>query len=196
MGPPKPRFFRSPAELRAWLEKNHARAKELWVGFHRTSTGKASLTWSQAVDEALCFGWIDGIRKSIDGERYTNRFTPRNPRSHWSAINVKKIEALVAEGRMMPAGLAAWEKRDPERTAVYSFEQRPRELEPAQEKRLRASAKAWAFFAKQAPWYRRVAIHWIASAKKPETRERRLGVLVDCCARGVGIPPLAGREKR
>jgi uncharacterized protein YdeI (YjbR/CyaY-like superfamily) len=185
----KPVFFATPARFRAWLEKNHAKKAELIVGFYKRGIGKPSLTWPESVDEALCFGWIDGIRKSLGAEAYTIRFTPRRPTSIWSAVNVRRVKALVASGKMRPAGLAAYRKRTPERTGVYSFERRS-ELTPAQAKELRANAKAKAFFDARPPWYRRAAIHWVTSAKKEETRARRLAELIACSARGRAIPPL------
>jgi uncharacterized protein YdeI (YjbR/CyaY-like superfamily) len=150
------------------------------------------MTWPESVDQALCFGWIDGIRRRIDDERYSIRFTPRKPRSTWSAVNVKRIQELVAQGLVAPAGVAAFERRSDDRTAIYSHEQRTAaKLEPDQERRLEANARAHAFFASQPPWYRRAAIHWVTSAKKPETRERRLAQLIECSAAGRPVPPLA-----
>ncbi|HWM11378.1 MAG TPA: YdeI/OmpD-associated family protein [Solirubrobacteraceae bacterium] len=187
----EPIFFASPAEWRAWLETNHAEASEVIVGFHKKATGRASMTWPEAVDEALCFGWIDGVRRSHGPEAYTNRFTPRRPRSNWSAINVKRVGELTAEGRMTPAGLAAFEARTGEQTASYSYEQRQAALEPEQEARFRAAHEAWEWFSARPPSYRRAAIHWVTSAKRPETRERRLATLIDDSAAGRPVKPLA-----
>jgi uncharacterized protein YdeI (YjbR/CyaY-like superfamily) len=176
----KPTFFATSAAFRAWLEKNHDKADELLVGFYKKSSGKPSITWPESVDQALCFGWIDGVRKRIDDERYSIRFSPRRPRSIWSAINIKRAGELKKLGLMRPAGLREFERRSKSR--VYSYENRPRALPPELEKKFRANRKAWAFFEKQAPWYRRVAIHFVTSGKKEETRERRLAKLIDVCA--------------
>jgi uncharacterized protein YdeI (YjbR/CyaY-like superfamily) len=187
----KPTFFATPAAFRAWLERHHETAKELLVGFYKTSSGKPSITWPQSVDEALCFGWIDGVRKSLGAEAYTIRFTPRKPRSIWSAINVDKVEQLKKLGKMRPAGLRAFSLRTEERTGVYSFERnRAAELTPEQERALRKNRKAAAFFDAQAPWYRRTAIHWVISAKREETRERRLKQLIADSAAKRTIGPL------
>ncbi len=176
----QPRFFATPAEFRAWLEQHHAAEQELIVGFHKKATGRPTMTWTEAVREALCFGWIDSVRRSIDADSYSNRFTPRKPRSNWSAVNVKHVEELIREGRMHPAGLAAYEARAPARTGVYSYEQRHEAaLEPAQEEQFRADEQAWQFFQAQPPSYRTTAIYWVVSARKPETRARRLATLID-----------------
>jgi uncharacterized protein YdeI (YjbR/CyaY-like superfamily) len=190
----KPKFFATPAQFRAWLEKHHAKAKELLVGFYKRDSGKPSITWPQSVDEALCFGWIDGVRKSLGEEAYTIRFTPRKATSIWSAINVARVAALTKEGRMTAAGSHAFSLRTPERTGVYSFERNEAaELDPSEAKQLRANKKAAAFFAAQAPWYCRAATHWIVSAKRPETRARRLAQLIADSAAGRTIPPLTRR---
>jgi uncharacterized protein YdeI (YjbR/CyaY-like superfamily) len=176
----EPIYFASPAELRAWFEANHETATELRVGFWKKATGVPSLTWSEAVDEALCFGWIDGVRHSVDADRYTNRFTPRRRGSNWSAVNVAKVAALSREGRMRPAGIRAFEARSDARTGVYSFEQRSdAKLTPAQERRFRADADAWAYFQAAPPGYRRTATWWVVSAKQEATRERRLTQLIE-----------------
>jgi uncharacterized protein YdeI (YjbR/CyaY-like superfamily) len=178
-------LFATAAEFREWLEANHDTADELIVGFYRRASGKPSMTWSEAVDEALCFGWIDGVRHGRDHETYTNRFTPRRPGSHWSAVNVAKAEKLIAEGRMHPAGLKAFERRRPERTAQASYERTDApELTPEQDGQFKQHPEAWEFFSDQPPWYRRTALHWVASAKKPETRERRLQRLIEASANG------------
>jgi len=185
------RFFATPDKWRAWLEKNHARATELWVGMHKKGSGTPSITWPEAVDEALCFGWIDGIRKSIDETRYKNRFTPRKKGSNWSAVNIARVAALTKEGRMRPPGLAAFETRDPKKSRVYSFEQRETAtLGAVFERRFRANAKAWAFFDAQPPYYRRVATFWVVSAKQEATRERRLDALIKDSAAGRRVGPL------
>ena len=152
------------------------------------------MTWSESVDQALCFGWIDGVRRRLDDASYTIRFTPRKPRSTWSAINVKRMKELTDQGLVAPAGLAAFERRSDDRTAIYSHEQRKQaKLEPYQQQRLDADQRARAFFESQPPWYRRAAIHWVTSAKKPETRERRLSQLIECSAAGEPVPPLRPR---
>jgi uncharacterized protein YdeI (YjbR/CyaY-like superfamily) len=187
----KPTFFATPAAFRAWLERHHETAKELLVGFYKTNSGKPSITWPQSVDEALCFGWIDGVRKSLGAEAYTIRFTPRKPRSIWSAINVDKVAQLKKLGKMRPAGLRAFSLRTEERTGVYSFERnRAAELTPEQGRALSKNRKAAAFFEAQAPWYRRAAIHWVISAKREETRERRLQQLIADSAAKRTIGPL------
>ena len=150
-------FFETPAEFRAWLEAHHETATELWVGFHKKATGRPSITWPEAVDQALCFGWIDGIRKSVDENSYTNRFTPRKTTSNWSNVNIAKVAKLTEQGLMMPAGLRAFEARDGARSGVYSFEQRPEELPPAYVERFQQDGPAWAFFQAQPPGYRRLA---------------------------------------
>jgi uncharacterized protein YdeI (YjbR/CyaY-like superfamily) len=179
----QPTYFRSSAEFHRWLEKNHGAAGELWVGFHKKSSGHPSITYSEALDEALCFGWIDGVRKSVDEGRYMIRFTPRKPKSKWSAVNIKRAGELKALGRMEPAGLAAFEGRE-QAKAGYSYEERPRELDSVCEERFRAHPKAWEFFQAQPPGYRRTVSFWVMSAKKEETRLRRLGQLIDGSAWG------------
>ena len=190
----KPTFFATPAAFRAWLRKNHTTADELVVGFYKKGSGIPSITWPEAVDEALCFGWIDGIRRSIDGKRYSNRFTPRRKGSNWSAINVKRVKELIEAGKMMPAGLKAFEAREDDRTAIYSYEQRKAAaFDAAHVRAFRRNAEAWAFFQKQAPWYQRTATHWVISAKREETRERRLATLIEDSAAGQLIGPLRPR---
>ncbi|HEY7197837.1 MAG TPA: YdeI/OmpD-associated family protein [Gaiellaceae bacterium] len=192
-----PTFFETPADLRTWLERHHADADELLVGFHKKGSGRASVTWPESVDEALCFGWIDGIRRSLDGERYTIRFTPRRPRSIWSAANIKRAKELTEEGRMQAAGLAAFERRRDDRSAIYSYEQRrTATLGAAAEERFRADAQAWDFFQAQPPGYRRTAIHWVTSAKREETRQRRLETLIDDSAHGRRLKVLTPPGKR
>ena len=188
----EPTFFATPADFRAWLERHHADRSELLVGFHKKGSGRPSITWPESVDEALCFGWIDGVRRSLGEEAYTIRFSPRQARSTWSAVNVRRAEDLIAEGRMTPAGLAAFEARSGDRTGVYSYEQRhAAALEPEQEERFRAHAAAWEWFSARPPSYRRAAIHWVTSAKRPETRERRLATLIEDSAAGRPVKPLA-----
>ena len=192
-----PRFFATAGEFRAWLEEHHATAKEILVGFHKKHTGRASMTWTESVREALCFGWIDGIRRSLGEESYTIRFTPRRPSSIWSARNVRHVEELIDEGRMTPAGLAAFEARRPERTGIYSFERRnAARLDREQEERFRADTEAWAFFRSQPPSYRQTAIHWVVSAKRAETQERRLTKLIEDSRGGRRLAQLAPSARR
>ena len=193
----KPTFFATTDELRAWLEENHATATELFVGFYKRGSGKPSITWQELVDEELCFGWIDGVRKGIDDVSYSNRITPRTQRSTWSAINIARVKELIALGRMHPAGLKAFERRTDERSAIYSYEQRKTaRLEPAAERSFRANKKAWAFFQAQPPSYRRAAIWWVISAKREETRQRRLAALIGDSARGRVVGPLRRPSSR
>jgi uncharacterized protein YdeI (YjbR/CyaY-like superfamily) len=187
----EPVFFATRDELRAWLERHHADRDELWVGLYKKGSGKPSVTWPEVVDEALCFGWIDGVRRSLGPDSYVNRLTPRRPRSNWSAVNVKRVGELIAEGRMTPAGLAAFEARTGDRTGVYSYEQRhDAVLEPEQEERFRAAPDAWEWFQSRSPYYRRAAVYWVTSAKRAETRERRLQTLIEDSAAGRTIKPL------
>jgi uncharacterized protein YdeI (YjbR/CyaY-like superfamily) len=183
-------FFESPAELRDWLTKHADTESELWVGMHRKSTGKPSVSWAQIVDQALCFGWIDGIRKSIDTEDFAQRLTPRKKGSNWSAINIKRVGELASGGQMLPAGLRAFEARDPRRSETYSYEQREAALDAEAEALLRANHRAWQFFNQQPPSYRRPATWWVISAKKEETRKRRLQTLIEDSAAGRRIGPL------
>ena len=186
-----PKFFASPAEWRRWLEMHHADTQELWVGFYKRASGHPSITWPEGVDGALCFGWIDGLRKSIDAISYKIRFTPRKPRSIWSAINIRRANELSKLGLLHSAGMAAFEKRDAERSAIYAYEQRKTaKLPPPFEKKFRGNAEAWKFFQSQPPWYRRTSTYWVISAKKEETRSKRLATLIDCSARKRNIPSL------
>jgi uncharacterized protein YdeI (YjbR/CyaY-like superfamily) len=189
-----PRFFATPAAFRAWLDAHHATATELVVGFYKTNSGKPSMTWPESVDEALCVGWIDGVRRSLSTEAYSIRFTPRKPTSIWSAINVAKVEALRTAGRMRPAGEAAFARRTAARTGVYSFERSEAAvLSPAHAAKLAADPRAAAWFAAQAPWYQRTAIHLVISAKREDTRERRFDELLRDCRAGRKIKSLAAR---
>lgn len=192
----KTRYFRSPAELRSWLAAHHADSVELMVGFYKKSSGKAGITYSEALDEALCFGWIDGVRRGVDAARYEQRFSPRKRNSVWSVVNTKRAEELIALGRMAPPGLAAFEARDPARTQRYSHEQRAAELTPAQRKKLRASPRAWSFFSEQPGSYRRAAVWWVTSAKKEETRQRRLKALIGYSEKGERIPQFVSPARR
>ncbi len=190
----EPVFFATPAELRAWFTKHHVTAKELSIGFYRRSSGQPSITWPESVDQALCFGWIDGVRHRIDGDRYRIRFTPRRRNSIWSVVNVRRVEALTRSGSMRPAGRAAFEARNVDRSGVYSFEQQKLLVLPAAfARRLKSNRKAHVYFAAQPPWYRRACTHWIVSAKKPETQAKRLATLIECSAAGRTIAPLTRR---
>ena len=188
---PEPIFFATGEELRAWLSENHDSADEIRVGIYKKATGLPSITWEELVDEALCFGWIDGKRNRIDDRSHMIRVTPRRPRSIWSNRNVKRVAALEAEGRMTDAGRRAFAQRTEDRTGVYSSERiREARLEPDQEERFRADARAWEFFLSQPPGYRRTAIHLVTSAKRPETRERRLTRLIEDSAAGLRLKEL------
>src|SRR5882672_4830958 len=173
----KPKFFATPTAWRDWLEKHHAGQKELLVGFYKKDSGKPSITWPESVDEALSFGWIDGVRRRIDDVSYSIRFTPRKKTSTWSAINIARVAELTKLSRMQPAGLRAFEHRREEKSAIYAYENEARTLSAEDEKKLRANKKAWEFFNAQPPGYRRLSIYWITSAKKDETRARRLATL-------------------
>jgi len=189
-------FFATPAEFHAWLEQHHEQAAELWVGFYKRSSGKASITWPESVDAALCFGWIDGVRKSLDAESYTIRFTPRKPTGKWSDINTRRVADLQQLGMMRDAGLRAFTKRVEARAGVYSYEQKQLvALSQEQEKAFRRNSKAWKFFQNQAHWYRKTAIWWIVSAKRQETQSKRLAELISCSEKGTHIPPLTRTKK-
>jgi uncharacterized protein YdeI (YjbR/CyaY-like superfamily) len=193
----RPRFFATPSKFRAWLQQNHAQTQELWVGFYKKNSGKPSVTWPEAVDQALCFGWIDGIRKSLDPISYVIRFTPRKPRSTWSAVNMARAKELVAQGLMNPAGLRAFEQRSDEKSAIYSYQQRKSaRLAGTYQKKFRANKQAWDFFQHQSPWYRRTAAYWVISAKKEETRTKRLAILIEYSEQQKPMPPLARPGKK
>ena len=179
------RFFETPAEFRAWLAKNHATATELGVVLHRKASGKPTMTWSEAVDQALCFGWIDSIARRLDETSRVQRFTPRKPKSNWSAVNINKVKELTARGLMMPAGLAAFARREEARSGVYSYENRHLAvLDPASEAKFKARKKAWVFFSQQPPSYRQTAIYWVMNAKRAETRSNRLAKLIGVSGAG------------
>jgi uncharacterized protein YdeI (YjbR/CyaY-like superfamily) len=180
----KPKFFKSPQDFRKWLDANHDKEKELWVGYWKKSTGKPSLTWQESVDQALCYGWIDGVRKSVDEDSYTNRFTPRTARSAWSAVNLKRAKELIKEGLMQPAGLKAFEARRENRSGIYSYEQRPQDLPEPYAGTLKKNKAAWEFFQSQPPGYRKVITWWIISARKEETRLKRLEQLIQKAVKG------------
>jgi uncharacterized protein YdeI (YjbR/CyaY-like superfamily) len=191
-----PTFFATPSAFRTWLEEHHQTAQELWVGFYKTSSGKPSITWPEAVDQALCFGWIDGVRKGIDDSSYTIRFTPRKPQSIWSTVNVKRAQELAQLGLMSPAGLKAFEERDQKKSGLYSYEQRKSsQLDPAYEEQFKANQKAWDFFQSKPPSYQQPAIWWVMSAKQEETRLKRLARLIEDSEHGRTIPPLTRRTR-
>ena len=191
----KPAEFRTPAIFRSWLAENHSTASELLVRLYRVHAADRGITYAQALDEALCYGWIDGVRRTFDKDSFTVRFSPRRAKSIWSRMNVAHVKRLTATGRMAKPGIAAYEARDNKRTGVYSFERRPSRLSPRLGKRFRSDVKAWEFFRGRPPWYQRVSIFWVMSAKQEKTREKRLGVLMECSGRGKPIPALA-REKK
>jgi uncharacterized protein YdeI (YjbR/CyaY-like superfamily) len=191
-------YFASPAEFRQWLEQHHTSESELHVGYYKKGTGKPSMTWQESVDEALCFGWIDGVRRSVDEKRYKIRFTPRKASSTWSAVNINRVGELSEQGRMQPAGLKAFEQRKGERSGIYAYEQ-PDELtklSDAEERQFRANEAAWTFFHGQAAWYRRGALWWVVSAKQEKTRVKRLAQLIDDSANGRTIAQLTRYSKK
>lgn len=183
----KPKFFSTQLEFRKWLEKNHEQESELLVGYYKVSSPKPSMTWPESVDQALCFGWIDGIRRSIDEESYSIRFTPRRPKSNWSAVNIRKIGELKENGLMKPAGLAAFEKRTEDRSGIYGYEEKWPELSEEFVERFRKDERAWRFFEEQTPYYKKTMAGWVMSAKRSATRERRLEKLMRRCERGEKI---------
>ena len=187
-------YFKSAAAFRTWLEQHHATERELFVGFYKKASGRAGLTYAEAVDEALCFGWIDGVKRRVDQFSYQHRFTPRTAKSIWSRINIQHAERLIKTGRMTPAGRKAFAARDPKRSEVYSFENAPRQLPPAGERRFRADRTAWDFFQRQPPGYRRVATFWVVSAKKTETQTRRLEQLIADSRAGRRLKQLTGAK--
>jgi uncharacterized protein YdeI (YjbR/CyaY-like superfamily) len=189
-------YFSSPEEFRKWLAKNHAVATELFVGFHKKSSGKKGATYAQALDEALCFGWIDGVRRSIDPESYMIRFTPRKPKSIWSLVNVRHAERLQKAGKMARPGLKALALREKHRTGIYSFEQKRPGLSAKFKKLFRGNAPAWEFFSNQAPWYQRTAGHWVVRAKQEETRMRRFAILVEVSANRRRLDQLTPKAAR
>ena len=186
-----PLFFAEPRAWRAWLEEHHETARAVWAGFYKKGSGRPSMTWPESVDEALCFGWIDGVRRGIDEHSYMIRFTPRRRGSIWSKVNIARVQELAERGLMRPAGMRPFAALDHNKSGVYAFEQGEQaELDSAQEESFRANAAAWAFFSAQPPSYRRTAIWWVVSAKRDETRTRRLATLIDDSARGRTIAPL------
>jgi len=189
-------FFETPAELRAWFEKNHATAGELWLGYHRKRTGRPTVTWHEVVDQVLCFGWIDSVRYSLDDDRSAQRITPRRKRSVWSAINIKRFGELEALGLVHPAGRAAFEKRDEAHSRIYSYENRSRGFDAAREAEFRKHKLAWTFFEAQPPSYRKTAAFWVMSAKRDETRERRLTALIERSHNRERLPHLVSPSRR
>lgn len=192
----KPKFFKTQADFRQWLEKNHDRETELLLGFYKKNSGHLSITYPEALDEALCFGWIDGVRKSFTDDSYTIRFTPRRPKSIWSNVNVRHVERLKKVGRMAPPGLTAYELRDPERTGIYAFEREAIQFSPEYEKKFRAHKKAWQFFDQMPPSLKRTSIFWVMSAKQEETRLRRLTKLIESASQGIRTGVLASKPKK
>jgi uncharacterized protein YdeI (YjbR/CyaY-like superfamily) len=180
----KPRFFATPEAFRAWLEKNHESKEELLVGFYKRDSGRKSITWPESVDEALSFGWIDGIRRSIDDESYSIRFTPRNPKSKWSTVNIRRVGELTKLGRMKPAGLAVFEQRHESQKEGYSYERKEAQLDDAMVKKFRTNKKAWEFWEAQPPYYRRTLAWWVVSAKREETKAKRLEQLIAASGEG------------
>lgn len=174
-----PIFFPTPSDFRKWLDKNHKTQKELIVGFYKVGTKKPSMTWSESVDQALCYGWIDSVRRSVDDQSYCIRFTPRNPKSIWSAINIAKIEALSKQGLMKPAGLEIYEKRKDNKSKIYAYEQELKRFSATFEKQFKANKKAWKFFISQAPSYQKTAIHIVMTAKQETTKIKRLQELIE-----------------
>lgn len=191
----KPRFFNKQLQFNQWLVKNHGSASEILVGFYKKSSGRKGITYPEALDEALCFGWIDGIRKNLDEDSYTIRFTPRKSKSIWSLVNVRHVERLKKEGRMQPAGLAAFDLRDIKRTGIYSFENRPRELSFQYQEIFRTNKMAWEFFNSQPPFFKKTVAFWVMSAKKEETRLRRLNRLIETSARGERVGMIGLKKK-
>jgi uncharacterized protein YdeI (YjbR/CyaY-like superfamily) len=179
-----PTFFAKPSDFRKWLQRNHKSETELLVGFYKVGSGKPSMTWPQSVDEALCFGWIDGVRKSIDKDSYQIRFSQRKPTSIWSAVNIKKIEELTKQGLMQPAGLAIFEKRTEGKSKIYSYEKEEADLTPGFKKQFKANKKAWNYFQLLAPSYKKISVHWVLSAKQEATRLKRLNQLISDSAAG------------
>ena len=186
----EPTFFATPSDLRQWFEANHDTAKELLVGYYKKGSGKPSITWEESVDQALCFGWIDGIRRGVDEASYTIRFTPRKPDSVWSAKNIASVERLSQLGLMQPVGLKVFSQRKKDKSGIYSFEQGDLKLDNTEEQELRANAQAWEFFQKQPSSYKKAVIWWVISAKKPETRTKRLATLIKDSENGRRIAQL------
>jgi len=189
------KIFNTSAEFREWLENNHDRVTELWLGFYNKRSSRQGITYREALDEALCFGWIDGVRKSIDDTSYKQRFTPRKAKSYWSAVNIRRASELAMLGRMASPGVKAFEQRGID-SGKYSFESRPEKLPVAYEKQFKANPVAWKFFKTQAPWYQRTSSFWIVSAKQEATRQRRLATLIGDSEKGHRLSMLEPKAKR
>jgi uncharacterized protein YdeI (YjbR/CyaY-like superfamily) len=189
------KIFNTAAEFREWLEENHSRASELWLGFYNKRAGKRGITYREALDEALCFGWIDGVRKSIDETSYKQRFTPRRPKSYWSAVNIRRADELASLGRMSAPGAKVFEQRISD-SGKYSFESRPKKLPLAYQRQFKANRTAWDFFSAQAPWYRRTSTFWVVSAKREETRQRRLATLISDSEKGHRLGILTPKPRK
>jgi len=192
----KPTFFKTPADWRRWLARHHAHATELWVGLHKRDSGKPSITWPESVDEALCFGWIDGIRKRLNGTSYMIRFTPRKADSTWSLVNLRRVKALTKDGRMRPGGLRVFRARRPGQAGLYSFASRPQKLPARYLRPLRTNPPAWTYYRSRPPGYQRTVNFWILSARKEETRLKRLAQLIDDCAAGRVLAPLQALNRK
>ena len=188
-------FFATPDDFRQWLVENYNELTEQWVGFYKVKSGIPSMNWSESVDEALCFGWIDGLRKSIDEKSYKIRFTPRRPKSIWSAVNIRKIAELTKLGKMKPVGIEAFKKLSEKKSNVYSFEQKNIVLDPSFEQKIKANEKAWNFFQSLPPSAKKPTIWWVMSAKREDTKLRRLNTVIDCSEHGLRIPPLRQNKK-
>ena len=192
----KAHYFESPAAFRKWLAINHDTKTEVLVGFYKKGSGKQGLTYDESVEEALCYGWIDGVRKSVDATRYTMRFTPRRPKSKWSLVNIRRVENLIKQQKMTRSGLDAYDARKDQKAIEYSYEVREKgALSPEYQKKFEAKKRAWKYFNQQPPWYRRTTMFWVMTAKKEETRERRLKTLIESSAKGEWIPAYKSREK-
>jgi uncharacterized protein YdeI (YjbR/CyaY-like superfamily) len=192
----RPKFFANQSGFRKWLEINHKIEKELWVGYYKKDSGKANYTWSQTVDEALCFGWIDGIRKSIDEVSYMIRFTPRKPKSNWSKININKVKKLTSLGLMLPAGIKAYSKRNDKNSKIYSFEQKKVKLKKQYELKFKSNKKGWDFFQSLTTSTITLSVGWVMSAKKEDTSLKRLDTLIKSSEEGKVIPPLRWTKKK
>jgi uncharacterized protein YdeI (YjbR/CyaY-like superfamily) len=192
----KLKSFASSNAFRVWLKQHHGSSDELLVRCYKVHAKHRGLTYREALDEALCFGWIDGVRRSVDGDSFSTRFTPRRTKSKWSAVNIRRAQQLEVEGRMHQSGQTAFRARDRSNSRRYSFEEKPSTLDRAGEKQFRRNRTAWKFFQAQAPWYRRTSIFWVMDAKREETRARRLAALIAACTRGEPVPPLSSARLR
>ena len=192
----KPLFFEIQSDLREWFEKSHQTEKELWVGYYKKATKIPSINWSQSVDEAICFGWIDGIRKKVDEKSYKIRFTPRKSKSHWSAVNLEKAEKLIKLALMKPAGIEAYNKRDEKNSKQASYEQKSMQFDKEYEQKIKKNPKAWKFYENLPASYKKASIHWVMSAKREETRLRRLEIFIQSCEAGQKIPPLRRKSEK